>query len=326
MGGSTRVLTLGERPDNELYQLALQVAMEPLVWPLLNKQGIELIVRRDDRIDAELCGNKFYKLFFNIQAAKNAGYTRVASFGGAYSNHLHALAAAGYRYGLSTVGLIRGEQSAHLSPTLEDARRWGMTLCFLPRALYRQQGSTGLETYVRERYGDVCLIPEGGANPEGCRGATVIGRAIEVQLEGAYQQVCMPCGTGTTLAGVAAGLPADKIAVGVSVLKGAGNLGLGIERAYCAVASSDTHGASWRLVSGYHGGGYGKKLPSNLRNFWREFELETGLQLDPVYTLKMFYAIAGLAQGRYWPRGTRLVVIHTGGLQGRRGFEAQIDW
>lgn len=315
-----------DRPENELYRRALQVAMEPLAWPLLNRLGLELIVRRDDQIDAELCGNKFYKLFFNIQAAKSAGCTQVASFGGAYSNHLHALAAAGNRYGLATLGLIRGEQPAQLSPTLEDARRWGMTLCFLPRALYRQQGSAALATYVREHFGDVYLIPEGGANAEGCRGAMILGQAIEAQLGDAYQQVCMPCGTGTTLAGVAAGLPAGKIATGFSVLKGVGRLGLDIDQAYRAAASSAMHKGSWRLISGYHGGGYGKKLPPILRNFWREFELETGLQLDPVYTLKMFYAIAGLAQARYWPGGTQLVVMHTGGLQGRRGFETQIDW
>ena len=325
-----------EKQCNELSRRALQVAMEPLTWPLLNRHGIELILRRDDQVDDELSGNKFYKLFFNIQAATAAGFTRVASFGGAYSNHLHALAAAGHRHGLQTLGLVRGEQPARLSSTLEDAQHWGMTLCFLPRELYRQQNSAALTAYVRERYGDVYLIPEGGANAAGCRGAMVIAQAIEARLDGAYAQVCMPCGTGTTLAGVAAGLPTGKIALGFSVLKGAGNLGVDIDRAYRVMLAVKSHtevvkrsagtSGSWRLLSGYHSGGYGKKLPKILRSFWREFELETGLQLDPVYTLKMFHAIACLAQAGYWPKATRLVVIHTGGLQGRRGFAAQIDW
>lgn len=316
--------------EEEFYQRALQVPTELVRWKVLKRLGIELRVRRDDQLDTELSGNKAYKLLFNLQAARAAGITQVASFGGPWSNHLHALAAAGKAYGLRTIGLIRGEQPAVLSAMLQDAEAWGMSLCFLPRASYRHPTDDFFAGFLRSKYGEVHVIPEGGANPEGTRGARLIGRAIEQQLNGSYQQVCLPCGTGATLAGVAAGLPATKVAVGFSVLKGVGNLGTNIASAYRSALASDPREAfratNWRLVSGFHGGGYGKKLPENLLTFWREFELETGLLLDPVYTLKMFWGIAGLAQQGYWKKGSLLVAIHTGGLQGRRGFTGQINW
>lgn len=313
--------------EESLYQRAVQVPIETLPWKALQKFGIELLVRRDDRIDSELGGNKFYKLFFNMQAARKAGLTQVASFGGAYSNHLHALAAAGRRYGLKTIGLVRGERPALLSATLRDAEAWGMRLCFLPRNVYCAQLSESLTDLLRKEYGDFYLIPEGGANLAGSCGAKIIGRAIEQQLQGSYQQVCLPCGTGTTLAGVAAGIPMNKTAVGFSVLKGVGNLGSDIAGSYRALREATAaDDVNWRLISGFHCGGYGRKISADLLKFWREFELETGLLLDPVYTLKMFWGIACLARQGYWPGNTRLVAIHTGGLQGRRGFAEQIDW
>lgn len=319
--------------EDELHRYALSATLEPLAWPLVTRHGIEVMVRRDDQLDHELSGNKFYKLFFNLQAARAAGVTTIASYGGAWSNHLHALAAAGRRYGLKTVGIVRGDQPATLSPTLADASAYGMTLIFQPRSRYQQETrglnnragtASALRAQLGNEFGDIWVIPEGGANTEGARGAQAIGHAIEQQLQGEYQQVCIPCGTGTSLAGVAAGLPADKVAVGFSVLKGAGDLGANVAQTYRALSARPRH--NWRLISGYHGGGYGRKLPDNLRRFWREFELQTKLQLDPVYTLKMFWGIAQLAQQHYWQQGTRLVVIHTGGLQGRRGFHQQIDW
>jgi 1-aminocyclopropane-1-carboxylate deaminase len=316
---------------SELHGKALQVPMEQLAWPLLNQRGIDVIVRRDDQVDEQLCGNKFYKLFFNIAAAKAAGLTQLASFGGAYSNHLHALAGAGKRYGLQTIGFVRGERPTILSPTLIDAQNWGMKLHFLSRELYRNGNQTELAAYARKEFGPLYLIPEGGANLAGCRGASAIGWTIGQHFSGTDYQVCIPCGTGTTLAGLAAGLPSDRNALGFSILKGEGGLGLAVARQHREIMNEYSpellnRTPNWRLVYGFHGGGYGKKLPAYLLRFWREFELQTGLQLDPVYTLKMFWGIASLARQNYWSSGTRLVVVHTGGLQGRRGFSNQIDW
>ncbi len=310
--------------EEELVRRAMTVAVDALAWPRLQRLGIDLRVRRDDQLDRELSGNKFYKLFFNLAAAHEAGMRQIASFGGAYSNHLHALAAAGRRYGFSTLGLVRGERPAQLSPTLADAEAWGMRLVFLSRSQYRQGADEALMCQLREVYGDFYLVPEGGANLAGARGLLAVGRALEQQLQGEYDQVCLPCGTGTSLAGLAAGLPPGKLAVGISVLKGEGGLCADVAARYRELQSlpgaAGHEAANWRLISGYHGGGYARRLPPALGRFWREFEAETGLLVDPVYTLKLFWAVAQLAEQGYWRRGTRLVVVHTGGLQGRRGF------
>jgi 1-aminocyclopropane-1-carboxylate deaminase len=310
--------------EAELQRRAETVALDTLDWPLLRSFGLHLRVRRDDALDPQLSGNKFYKLFFNLAEARVLGHRQLASFGGAWSNHLHALAAAGKRYGFATLGLVRGERPATLSEMLRDAQDWGMKLHFLPRSQYPLPGDDLMQS-LRESYGDFYLIPEGGSNRAGARGLVVLGQALEAQLAGDYDQVCLASGTGTSLAGVAAGLPPGKLALGFSVLKGEGDLGRQVDRCWRDLGAMGEHHhrlTNWRLMSGYHLGGYGRKLPIFVRHFWQDFEQQTGLRLDPVYTLKLFWGIAQLAQQGYWRPGTRLVAIHTGGLQGRRGFLA----
>ena len=294
-----------------LREQASAVPHDPVHWPKLSRLGLEVLVRRDDLVHDALPGNKFYKLHHNLRQAHQEGYTQVVSFGGAHSNHLHALAAAGRHYGFVTHGLVRGERPKQLSPTLQDVETWGMNLHFVPRSLYREGAEVTL-AQLRKRYGAMYAVPEGGANALGCLGAEEMARALEQQLQGAYDTVCVACGTGSTLAGIASVLPAGKIALGFSVLKGEGSLG--------AQVSRHTKAANWRLISGFHGGGYGRRLKTNLHKFWHRFERDSGFMLDPVYTLKMFWGMEQLALRGYWSRGSRLVAIHTGGLQGRRGF------
>jgi 1-aminocyclopropane-1-carboxylate deaminase len=147
----------------------------------------------------------------------------------------------------------------------------------------------------------------------------LLGRALEQQLKGDYTAVCMACGTGTSLAGLAAGIGDTKLALGFSVLKGEGGLGDSISTTYRQICDSGVD-ANWRLITGFHAGGYGKKHPEYLTQFWQDFERRSGIPLDPVYTLKLFWGIDSLARQGYWPRGSRIVAIHSGGLQGRRGF------
>lgn len=318
--------------DNDFFKLACAVPVQQATTAVLAKQGIELLVRRDDLVDTGLSGNKAYKLLYNLRAARESEHSRLLSFGGAYSNHLHALALAGARYGFATVGVIRGERPAHLSPTLTDAEHAGMRLVFISREAYQRKTFAALLDDWRNQYGDFYLIPEGGAGLLGARGMSLAGQALEAQLKGDYTAVGIPCGTGTSLAGLAAGLAAagrsDKPVLGFSVLKGDGDLGTGIAKTYrqlCVdrqILKTDAVqlAANWRLISGFHAGGYGKKHPAGLFDFWRSFEQQTGIPLDPVYTLKMLWGIHCLAQQGYWPRGARVVAIHSGGLQGRRGF------
>lgn len=310
----------------QLLAAALQVPLQNATTKLLANAGIELWVRRDDQLHELLSGNKFYKLFFNLQAARVQGCKRLISFGGAYSNHLHALAAAAKGYGFEAIGVVRGERPAKLSPTLVDAEAWGMKLVFISRAEYDAKTSVQWLAELQRRYGASYLIPEGGANMAGAQGMQILGRALQQQCNDDYTAACIAVGTGTSLAGLAAGLDPLKPALGFSVLKGAGNLGCDVKQKYreliCAEAQSApvSDSENWRLISGFHGGGYAKKPAPALFEFWRGFEQETGIPLDPVYTIKMFWGISCLAQQGYWPRGSRLVAIHSGGLQGRRGF------
>lgn len=315
--------------EDELRQRALAIPLQPFKSALLARTGIELVVRRDDLIDEYLAGNKFYKLFYNLLEAQAQGYRQLLSFGGAYSNHLHALAAAGQRYGFATIGIVRGERPAVLSPTLQDAEALGMRLVFVSRELYRrlQQSDSAPDidewkANLTNNYGAAYWIPEGGSNLLGARGMKVLGEAIEHRLQGDYTSVCIACGTGTSLAGVAAGIDPRKSALGFSVLKGEGSLGAMVAATFSKLATNDYFSANWRVISGFHAGGYGKKHPDYLYRFWQETEQEAGIALDPIYTLKLFWGITGLAQQGYWPKGARLVAVHTGGLQGRRGFHA----
>ncbi len=318
--------------DSDFFRLACAVPLHNATTVALAKYGIELLVRRDDLIDEGLSGNKAYKLFYNLHAAREAGHHRLLSFGGAYSNHLYALAMAGARYGFSTLGIVRGARPTYLSPTLMDAEQAGMHLVFISRDEYRQKAFEHLLDDWHNQFGDFYLIPEGGAGLLGARGMSLAGQALEAQLKGDYTGVCVASGTGTSLAGLAAGLTAagrgDKPALGFSVLKGDGDLGTGIAEIYKNLCANQEAinttvakpAANWRLISGFHAGGYGKKHPPYLFDFWRSFEQETGIPLDPVYTLKMIWGIHRLAQQGYWSRGARVVAIHSGGLQGRRGF------
>lgn len=303
----------------DLLSVACKVPVQRVEHKVFTDAGIDVVVRRDDLIDPQLSGNKFYKLFFNLRAAREQGFTRLLSFGGAYSNHLHALAAAGHRYGFNTLGVVRGERPAQLSPTLGDAEAWGMQLVFISRADYQYKSEPELLAELQSRYGGFYLIPEGGANLAGARGMQLLGYALEQQLKGDYTAVCMACGTGTSVAGLAAGIDSTKLALGFSVLKGEGGLGDVISTTYRQLCASDTT-ANWRLISGFHAGGYGKKHPEYLTQFWQNFERTSGIPLDPVYTLKLFWGIDSLARQGYWPPGSRIVAIHSGGLQGRRGF------
>jgi 1-aminocyclopropane-1-carboxylate deaminase len=310
--------------EDEFLTKAAKVPLQRLNWNLAAQKGVEVLIRRDDLIDEHLSGNKFYKLFYNLYAAKNAGHKQIISFGGAYSNHLYAFAAAAKDYGFNAVGVIRGERPKRLSPTLVDAEAWGMKLHFVSRTDYREGHTQDLQRQLELTFGDYFEIPEGGANSYGVMGTKAIGTAIYQQVKSDYTSVCLACGTANTLAGVAAGLHGAEqggSVLGFSVLKGDPqiNAQLGAQ----VIKHQESIGLcsdNWRLISGFHGGGYAKRLPDYLYSFLREIELELQLQLDPVYTLKMCWGVAQLLARNYWPRGSRIILIHTGGLQGRRGF------
>ena len=246
--------------------------------------------------------------------ANQQGIKTLVSFGGAWSNHLHALAAIGRELGLQTIGIVRGEEPQNPSAMLCDAKQWGMKLVYVSRTEYRRRDEANYIDEVRTRYGPCLVIPEGGANPAGVDGCT----AIADMLPNASVQGCkivLPVGTGTTLAGVARGLgrASRNEVVGVSVLKGAFDLDARIK----TLAGGDS--APWSLLHDHHCGGYAR-VSAELREFILAFQAVHDIPLDPVYTGKAMYAVYQLLSEQAWSGDKDIIAIHTGGLQGRRGF------
>lgn len=276
----------------------------------LLQYGIELYIKRDDLIDTHISGNKWRKLKYNLVAAKKQGHHKLLTFGGAYSNHIYATAAAGSRWGFDTIGVIRGEAHQPLNPTLGFAKHCGMTLYYLDRTRYRQKDNAELLAELQHQFGDFYLLPEGGTNPLALRGCGEIVAELLQQTGGAFDMVTTACGTGGTLAGIANHLPTGKTALGFPVLKNGDFLADNIR---ALLGATDRH--NWQLYSGYHCGGYAK-CPSWLENFMDTFTARHGITLDPIYTAKLFYGLYDLVTQQAFPPGTRIVALHTGGLQG----------
>jgi 1-aminocyclopropane-1-carboxylate deaminase len=277
--------------------------------PLLAQYQIELWMKRDDLLHPVISGNKWRKLKYIIDHALSLGADTLVSMGGAYSNHLHALAYAGKVLGLKTIGLVRGELPEILTPTLQDMKNWGMELEFVSRSDYRQlrqykewQDLPGLKP--RQYW-----VPEGGAQVLALKGVAELVGEIAVP----YDTICMPCGTGTTLAGIIEAAPQQVSVLGFAAFKNAAYLRAEVD----AALSQSRNG--WQINLDYHFGGFAK-TNAELNAFIEDFELKTTIPLDPVYTGKMMYAIYDLIQKHYFKPGERIIAVHTGGLQGRRGF------
>jgi 1-aminocyclopropane-1-carboxylate deaminase len=287
-----------------------RIPLTQLTAAWVHQHKVALTVLRADLIDAEISGNKYFKLLPNLQVARAQGHTTLLSFGGPWSNHLHALAAAGRRYGFRTIGLVRGEQSGLLTPCLQDAANWGMELHFVTRQDYRRKTEAAwLQTLV-ERFGPHYLIPEGGANLAGLQGCQHL-----LPVGGDYSHLLLACGTGTTLAGL---VTVSAVPVlGIQVLKGAGYLQQQISQMLQQHGQEAT--CEWQVLDDWHGGGYAR-MSAELLAFMRRFETDTGVPLEPVYSGKLMQALVGLIRQDYFPPGARLLVIHGGGLQGRRSL------
>jgi 1-aminocyclopropane-1-carboxylate deaminase/D-cysteine desulfhydrase-like pyridoxal-dependent ACC family enzyme len=281
-----------------------------------DRAGVGLYLKRDDLIGPQISGNKWRKLKYNLLEAHRQGHDTLLTFGGAYSNHLYAVAAAGRQFGFHTVGLVRGEETLPLNPTLAFARSCGMTLAYVPRDQYRHKTDANWLESLRERYGDFYLLPEGGSNALAVRGvAELVG---EIDLP--WTDLCCPCGTGGTLAGLVAGAAGRGQVVGFAALKGGGFLRQEVGqllREYEDVTGEPvTAHTNWQVQTDYHFGGYARVQPP-LLEFIRRFEGENGISIEQVYTAKMLYGIEDQLNGGGFARGTAVVALHTGGLQGR---------
>jgi 1-aminocyclopropane-1-carboxylate deaminase len=275
-----------------------------------------LSLLRLDQTGGPASGNKLFKLKGYLAQARQKGITCLVSFGGAWSNHLHALAAVGNQQGLKTVGIVRGETSTNESAMLADAQRWGMQIIRVSREEYRRRNDLEYQQQVTARFAPCLLIPEGGATATGARGCGAIADMIRLSAP-RYRRIVLPVGTGTTLAGLVAGLDDSYELLGVSALKGALDLE---ERVRDVIRDLSAHNcAHWHISHEHHCGGFAR-VNSPLREFMRAFEAVHGVELEPVYTGKMLLAIHQLCERGEWDTDSPTLAIHTGGLQGRRGY------
>ncbi|MEQ1621073.1 MAG: pyridoxal-phosphate dependent enzyme [Methylococcales bacterium] len=294
--------------------LALQSLFSPLTLskitlPLLEQQQIDLWLKRDDLLHPVVSGNKWRKLKYLLNDVLSIGADTVISMGGAYSNHLHALAFVGQRLGLKTIGLIRSEPGLELTPTLLDVQQWGMELRYVSRSEYRllrqYRDWQSLPGIKPGQY----WIPEGGAQSLALQGVAELAAEITIP----YDLLCLPCGTATTLAGLVNAVPSQVSVLGFAALKNAGFLSDDVK----AVLPEQRN--NWQINLDYHFGGFAK-TSAELMAFIDSFEQQTAIELDPVYTGKMMFAICDLIDKQQIKPGQRIIALHTGGLQGKRGF------
>lgn len=286
--------------------------------------GVRLLIKRDDYLAPApgdpFCGNKWRKLKYNLLHAREQPYNALLSFGGAYSNHIAALASAGRWLGYPTIGVIRGEE-VH-NHTLSRAREDGMQLIFVSRTDFRAY--SGLADYWQQRFPGAYVLPEGGSNELALPGCAELAQEVYQQLGDCWPTVlAVACGTGGTLTGMARGIrplcgpqavgPKPQL-MGVSVLKGRFMTQAVHDR--MATLEADTCWPHWHIEEDFHQGGYAKTTPA-LLHFMAEMEQLHGLLLDPVYTSKLLFGLFSLlAQGRF-EAGSTVVAVHSGGLQGR---------
>ena len=285
--------------------------LEQLILPELQVSGVNLWLKRDDLVHDRVSGNKFRKLKYNALHACEIGKTRLLSFGGAFSNHIYAVAALGAELGFETIGLIRGEELEGDNSTLAFARRCGMKLHFISREEYRNKNSPGFAEKLRAQFGEFYLIPEGGTNDKAIPGCAELSREINGQIDADF--LCVACGTGGTIAGLISGADEKTRVLGFPVLKGAAFLNEEIDRLL-----PEESAPPWELMLEYHFGGYAK-MDRPLVEFMRYFHQNTGVELDPVYTAKMLFGVTDMIKNGFFPEGSNVVAIHTGGLQGLDG-------
>ena len=286
-------------------QLRLPSPLVQLDDERFTRRGVRLYLKRDDLIHPELRGNKWRKLRLNLTAAQEQGFSRLLTFGGAFSNHISATAAAGRYFGFETIGVIRGEEHLPLNDTLAAALDHGMELTYLDRGTYRRAMDYDILDGLRRRFGRCYVLPEGGSNALAVRGCREIPREIDV----AFDLICCACGTGGTLAGIAGGLHAGQRAIGFSVLKGGEFLVDDVTRLQNEAFGTTT--GNWSIETGFHFGGFAKRRPE-LDSFIGEFAVRHGFTLDRIYVAKMLYGLLTLTERGTFPPGTTVIAVVTG--------------
>ncbi|MEX0290058.1 MAG: 1-aminocyclopropane-1-carboxylate deaminase/D-cysteine desulfhydrase [Flavobacteriaceae bacterium] len=291
----------------------MKVPNQRIHLPVLDKLKLSLFLKREDQVHPTISGNKYRKLKYNLIRAKEQAHNTLLTFGGAYSNHIHATAHAGKEYGFKTIGVIRGEeltQNWKQNPTLVEAHDAGMEFRFVSRSKYREKNTGHFLQELQEVYNRFYLIPEGGTNDLAVRGC----EEILTKGDQTFNFICSSVGSGGTLSGLINASAAHQTVLGFPALKG-DFLQKDIRKF--------VRNKNWALLLEYHFGGYAN-MNEELINFINDFRKKTQIQLDPVYSAKMMYGILDLAEKGYFPEHSKILAIHTGGLQGIKGMNMKL--
>ena len=279
----------------------------------VDNASVKVFIRREDLIHPFVSGNKFRKLKYNLLQAKKENQHTLLTFGGAYSNHIAATAFAGKEHGFQTVGVIRGEEleaKIDENPTLQFAQDCGMKFEFVSRNTYRLKDTANFVEKLREKHGSFYLVPEGGTNEFAVNGCEeILNKADED-----YDFICCAVGTGGTISGLINGSFEGQKVLGFPALKGDF-----LQKDIRNFAKNN----NFSLLNEYHFGGYGK-VTSELIEFINSFYKKNKIPLDPIYTGKMVFGVIDLIQKNYFPKNAKILLIHTGGLQGVAGMNLQL--
>ena len=313
----------------EIQALEQSFQQPPLMavqHPVLADKQIQLWLKRTDFLHPVISGNKWYKLKYNLVQAYQQQAAGIVSFGGVWSNHLHALAAACQVLKRPVVAVIRGEpELIEKSQMLQDAERCGMQFHFVSRAEYRLRDDASWQAELMQNYQDYLLVPEGGSSALAEPGLVELGQEVEQQLQAQgiqADQLWCAMGTGGTLAGLLAAQTLPYKVMGMPVLKGGDFLRNEVEQKLknSVYSPSVTKAApEFDLITDGHWGGYGKVKPE-LLDWMQGFYQKTGVLLDPIYTGKLMYRFFQAVEQGQVTEGSQIVMLHSGGLQGRRGF------
>ena len=302
--------------NNLLSQLKIATpSAESIIQPdWAIARGITLVVKRDDLLHPIISGNKWRKLKYALLQAHDNNVKHIVSFGGGFSNHVHALGYCCHQLNIQFTAIIRGDYSHNLSPMLRDLLSWGTDIQYVDRINYQQRAEPQYLQTLATKYPNALIIPEWGSQLQALKGVAEI---ID-ELQNEYDYVLAPVASGGTLAGLVDGLAQTgkhdtSQLLGIAVLKGQEYLEQLVEN----LLTDRHHKSEWSISHDYHFGGYAKSN-NELNQFCAAFEKQTQIALEPVYSGKLFYALYQLTINGYFPAGSRVLAIHTGGLQGAR--------
>jgi 1-aminocyclopropane-1-carboxylate deaminase len=300
------------------FHSKIQGKNQHIVLPELEAKNYQLFIKREDQIHPLVSGNKFRKLKYNLKEALDQKKTTLLTFGGAFSNHILATAIAGKSTGFKTIGIIRGdelsvdlEKTLASNSTLRNASKHGMQFDFISRETYRNKTSIEFTEILQKKYGDFYYIPEGGTNSLAVKGC----EEILTKEDSQFDYICSCVGTGGTISGIINNAKDHQKVLGFTVLKGDF-----LENEILKYAKKQEN---WELNNDYHFGGYGK-YSDELIHFINRFKSQTDIPLDPIYTGKMMFGVLDMINKKKFPNGSKILIIHSGGIQGIAGFNHRL--